>query len=73
MLYNELRFPDLASGVSSLSAFSGDDMFSAPDEKSTSNLRGVVKAGWPKTDLGAGLAGWACWEKKKGWEFGARR
>lgn len=57
------------SGVSSLSAFSGEDMFSAPEEKSRSNLRGVMKAGWLKTDLG--VAG-GC-EKRKGCEFGSRR
>lgn len=34
---------DGCSGVSSLSACSGDERFSAPEETSTSNLRGVVK------------------------------
>jgi hypothetical protein len=35
-----------ASGVSSLSACSGDDMFSGPEEKSASKgLRGVVNDG----------------------------
>jgi hypothetical protein len=45
---SELRWPDFVgcSGVSSLSAFSGDEKFSAPEEKSISNFRGVVKAGW---------------------------
>lgn len=59
MLNSELRLSvfDVCSGVSSLSAFSGEDMFSAPEEKSTSNLRGVVNAGCPKTDLGEGGAG----------------
>jgi hypothetical protein len=37
-----------ASGVSSLSACSGDDTFSGPEEKSTSSaFRGVVKDGAP--------------------------
>lgn len=36
------------SGVSSLSAFSGEEKFSAPEEKSISaGLRGVVQADWP--------------------------
>jgi hypothetical protein len=49
-------------------------MFSAPEEKSKSNLRGVVNADCPKSDLGFfederdGF-----WEKRKGCEFGARR
>jgi hypothetical protein len=52
MLKSELRrVPfDCCSGVSSLSATSGEERFSAPDEKPTSSLRGVVKAGCPKTD-----------------------
>lgn len=75
MLNKELRlFAALAgvgSGVSSLSAaFSGDDMFSAPEEKSRSNFRGVMKAGWLKTE-GLGVAG-GC-EKRKGCELGSRR
>ena len=79
MVNSELRglapapFPPFfvgGSGVSSLSAFSGEDMFSAPEEKSRSNLRGVMKAGWLKTDLG--VAGGCC-EKRKGCEFGSRR
>lgn len=62
------------SGVSSLSAFSGDDIFSAPDEKSTSNLRGVMNADWPKRDFG--VPGGSCdrgWEKRKGCELGSRK
>ena len=60
------------SGVSSLSAFSGEDMFSAPEEKSRSNLRGVMKAGWLKMDLGVAGGAGGC-EKRKGCEFGSRR
>lgn len=47
-------------------------MFSAPDEKSTSNFRGVWKAGWP--NLAFGDSGAACrgCEKRKGCEFGSR-
>lgn len=41
------------SGVSSLSALSGDEGFSGPDEKSMSILRGVVNDGLRKA--GAGL------------------
>lgn len=59
---------DGCSGVSS--SASGEDMFSAPEEKSRSILRGVVKAGWPKIDLG-GCDGGS--EKRKGCEFGSRR
>ena len=57
-----------------MSAFSGDDMFSGPDEKSKSNLRGVMKADGPKEDLGVPGGSWArgC-EKRKGWELGSRR
>lgn len=73
---NELRLSDFEgdfSGVSSLSAFSGDDI-SAPEEKSRSNLRGVVKDDMPKTAFGE--EGGCCdggWEKRKGCEFGSRR
>lgn len=74
MLNSEFRLFVVAgcSGVSSLSACSGEDMFSGPEEKSTStsNLRGVWNAGCPNIDLGVGGAGW---EKRKGCELGARR
>lgn len=77
MLNNELRrVPfDCCSGVSSLSATSGEDKFSPPDDKSTSNFRGVVNAGCPKTDA----ADWSvdccrCGEnRKEDCEFGGRR
>lgn len=58
-----------ASGVSSVSACSGEETFSVPEEKSMSiGFRGVVKAGLPKT--GAGFM--AGWEKRKGCELGSR-
>lgn len=68
---SELRFSRLrgGSGVSSLSAVSGDDIFSAPDEKSTSIFRGVVKAGLP--NMGVSLRdgdeifdGESCWKSE---------
>lgn len=62
------------SGVLSLSAFSGDDWFSGPDEKSTITCRGVVKDGFRKWSV-IGLLGegevkmdevWAGgWEKRE--------
>lgn len=44
--------PRAGSGVSSLSAFSGEEGFSGPDEKSMSILRGVVKDGLRKAGAG---------------------
>lgn len=58
------------SGVSSLSANSGDEGFSGPEEKSMSILRGVVKEG--ARNWGAGFMDVGC-EKRKGWELGSRR
>jgi len=54
-----IPFPALdgCSGVSSLSAYSGDDIFSAPEEKSTSNFRGVMKEACPNLAFGDGGAG----------------
>lgn len=57
-----------------MSAFSGDEAFSAPEEKSRSNLRGVVKAGLPK--MASGRVGEDCgggWEKRKVCELGSLR
>lgn len=57
-----------------MSAFSGEDRFSAPEEKSKSNLRGVMNADCPK--CGLGFFDDVCdgfWENRKGWELGARR
>lgn len=73
---SELRFSFLVgcSGVSSLSALSGEEKFSAPDEKSMSTLRGVVKAVLLKIGLGEeGVAADGILEKRKGWEIGSRR
>jgi hypothetical protein len=60
-----------------LSAFSGDEKFSAPDEKSMSTLRGVVKDVLLKIRLGeeGGVTAVVdgVWEKRKDWEFGSRK
>lgn len=58
------------SGVSSLSALSGDEGFSPPDEKSRSSLRGVVKAGFCGIVDEEAFSGR---ENKKGCEPGSRR
>ena len=61
-----------ASGVSSLSACSGDEAFSGPEEKSTSNgFLGVTKEGARYGDAGGLDEGRIC-EKRKGCEFGSR-
>ena len=57
---------DICSGVFSLSAFSGDDMFSAPDEKSMSML--FLRSLNASFSNCLGVFNEGIWERKDGWD-----